>query len=136
MQALRTLARETLSTEIRMIREPRTRAKRSVLGPICAIAWLTLCLALAPTSCLNPFPDDQPSSKDNDSPAALAPGSKEPNVEGGTPGVSAPTGGVGAGGEFDLPDNSPASSPVPPGEGDAGVPSGDAGPDAQAAVAR
>jgi hypothetical protein len=118
-----------------MHREPRTRANRSALGPICAIGWLALCLGLAPASCLNPFPDDQPSSNADKAPATVAPGPPDPRVEG-TPG--APTGSApGAGGGFDdLPDNSPPESTESPGALDAGVPSGDAGPDAQAAVVR
>ena len=117
-----------------MHREPRTRAKRSVLEPICAIGWLALCLSLAAASCLNPFPDDQPSSNANKSPAAVAPGSQDPRVEP-APSVSTPAGSGTAGGD-EFGDLENPTDSAEPGELDAGVPSGDAGPDAQAAVVR
>ncbi|MEO8182558.1 MAG: hypothetical protein ABI895_27315 [Deltaproteobacteria bacterium] len=118
--------------EMPMRPELRTGANRSVIGPLCAIAWLALCLCLGPTSCLNPFPDDQPSSKDGSgAPEAAQVNEFNPDAPGAppqanpTPTASAAT--PGAAGE-----NSTDSAAEP----DAGAPSGDAGPDAQAAVVR
>jgi hypothetical protein len=93
-----------------------------------------LCLALAPTSCLNPATDDQPSERDavapgNDVPGAFDPG-KAPN-----PGSqSTPTGGAAAAGAGELDgliDSAPEDSTS---QADAGPPAADAGPDAQPPV--
>jgi hypothetical protein len=124
----------TQGWEMPMHPERRTGANRSVLGPICAIGWLALCLGLAPTSCLNPFPDDQPSSQADDRAAVID--TYDPNAEG-VPGdsPSVPSVGNGAtGGGFadELIEPAGSATVVP----DAGAPIEDAGPDAQPAVVR
>lgn len=129
------LARATREREMPVRSEPRTRATRSVVGPICAIGWLALCLALAPTSCLNPFPDDQPSSRDDGkTPTSqmVAAGPEVADTSGSAPPSS--TGAAmapGAANGFEGLNESPGLAE----EADAGVPI-DAGPDAQPVLVR
>jgi hypothetical protein len=109
------------------IPDPRTRARRSVSGPICASRWLLVCLLGAVAACLNPFPDDQPQSRD-----AVPVSQSDPGATG-SPAPETPPADNGANfedGESSNP-NEPQGAPPP----DAGVePAMDAGPDAMAPV--
>jgi len=111
----------------------RSRAKRSVVGPICAIGWLALCLCFGPTSCLNPFPDDQPSEKDNERSPATADGFS-PKPRGSSNSQPSPSAAGPMAPISTNPDDLEGAGlqGVPAGsEPDAGAPSRDAGPDAQ-----
>jgi hypothetical protein len=96
------------------IPDSRTRARRSVSGPICASRWLLVCL-LGAGACLNPFPDDQPQSRD----AVVGERAPVPAVPG-TTGTGNPPADNGANfedGEAGSSGNDPEESPQP----DAGV---------------
>jgi hypothetical protein len=124
--------------EMPMHPEQRTRTNRSLIGPLCAISCWAVWLCLGPTSCLNPLPDDQPSSRgpatpdaihvDEINPNAGSPAPPEsPATPAANPQAPAPAGGL-AGEDSAA---SPTGSAAGP---DAGAPSADAGPDAQPAV--
>ena len=117
-----------------MATEPRARAGRSVVGPICAIGAALFGLCLAPLACLNPFPDDQPSNTPDQSPSVTV--GPSGNVPGPVVDIAPPE-------LDDTDDNGEALTPpltsAPAGgsvESDAGVPEPDGGSDAGTAVVR
>jgi hypothetical protein len=113
--------------------ERTSRARRSVLEPLCAIGWLSVCLAGSPSGCLNPQPDDQPSERDTSSPTVpLVPPAATAPPPTGSGGVEVGSGNAGSPGPSEGFDN-PSDMGVPP-VADAGPPA-DAGPDAEPAVA-
>src|SRR6185436_2967100 len=111
--------------EMPMHPEQRTRTNRSLIGPLCAITWWAVWLCLGPTSCLNPLPDDQPSSRGPAKPDAIQVDEISPNAESPAPQENPAT---------------PAANPQAPapagglvGEDSAASPTGSAaGPDAGA----
>lgn len=101
-------SRPTPLTEAMMAEADRvTRARRSGLVPLCAVLLSALCGLWVP-GCLNPLPDDQPSSQNIDN-AGEQPNPPEGELDGAGPGAGDPVIDVG-----ELPPPAPGGAPPDP----------------------